>query len=96
MKKTNTISAGSQPALKHVLASPARHAQIMKKLNEIQELFIEKATARGIPIKHRRKGANVPNQADAIEYFMQSASAQGDFTGYFVEELIQKAKGAQP
>lgn len=85
----------TKPALKHVLVLPERHAQIMNILDEMKQIFYERAKAQGVPIKSRREGRNVPGQAEAAEYLFQKSAIQGDFITLFVDELLQKAKGAQ-
>lgn len=91
-EETNTDSAGSKPALKHVLVTPERHALIMKTLVEIKQLFFDEAKAQSIIVKQKGRYHNIPGQAEAVEYL---AIGNGNQMTEFVRGLIQKAKGAQ-
>lgn len=65
--KENTHSAGSKPALSHVKVKPKEKDLIDKTVALLESEFYRRAKALNIPIIKRRKGRNVPGQAEAVE-----------------------------
>ena len=81
--ETNTVSAGSQPALhtdsidteyrlKHIKVFAKNHALIQDTVRQLNEKFSEKAKACGIRISNKGRGRDIlPSQPEAVEFFFE-------------------------
>ncbi len=103
--ETNTVSAGSQPALhtnstdsidagyrlKHVKVFAKNHALIQDTVRQLNEKFFEKARACGIRISNKGRGRDIlPSQPEAVEFFFEKISMDE-----YVDRLIQRAQGVK-
>lgn len=86
--KTNTHSAGSKPALRHIRVFTPEHEQIMKNVSLLEVEYFKRAQALGIPIRKKGKFRNTPGQAEAMEFFFAGISMSD-----YIETLIDRAAG---
>lgn len=100
MNEIKQDSAGSKPALKHVVVFDVQHSQINALSQKISEKFCEKAKALGIKLKKRGKNRNVPGQPEAVEClftvsYMDMTKPLDGLVNNYIEDLIKKVQGAQ-
>lgn len=96
--KTNTHSAGSRPALKHIKVFKEEHERIKKNVSLLQTEYFKRAHALGISIRQKGKYRNVPGQAEAMEYFFAGIS-MSEYIEMLINRasniIIQRQQGAQ-